>query len=410
MTSQERGSNPGLSRRSLLRTGTAAAGGIAIGVGAGQALATGNNPPQSAAAMVPFHGMHQAGVATTPQAYAAFVAYDLRKNVDRESLIRLMRIWTDDISRLVEGRPGLADTEPELAHMPARLTVTLGLGPGVFELEGLAPQKPSWLKALPAFGIDRLDRAWSGGDLLLQICADDELTVSHALRLLTKEARTFVTVRWVQRGFRHSAAAAVTGAPMRNLMGQVDGTRNPDASQESSLVWIGEQSQQWFGPEPDWLTGGTSLVIRRIAMDLDTWDEIDRSGREQTIGRRLDNGAPLTGTHERDEPDFEAVNNLGLEVIEPFAHIRRARSDNPRQRFLRRPFNYDEPPAKGELSNSGLIFATYQADVDQQYIPIQRRLDKLDLLNKWTTPIGSAVFAIPPGCREDEHLAQALLA
>ncbi|MDN5894162.1 MAG: Dyp-type peroxidase [Nocardioides sp.] len=410
MSEADLGGGEGLSRRNLLRTGAVAAGGIAIGVGAREAVAAGTTPDAGVPATVPFHGRHQAGVATPPQAYAVFVAYDLRAGVDREALIRLMRIWTDDIARLVDGRPGLADTEPELAQMPARLTVTLGLGPGVFDATGMAHQKPTWLKPLPSFGIDRLEKAWSGGDLLLQICADEEMTVSHALRLLTKDARTFVTVRWVQRGFRHSAAAAGTGASMRNLMGQVDGTRNLDTAAESSLFWIGDRSREWFGAQPDWITGGTSQVVRRIAMHLDTWDELDRTGREQAIGRRLHNGAPLTGSHENDEPDLEALNDLGLEVIEPFAHIRRARSDDPRQRFLRRPYNYDEPPPAGQLSSSGLIFATYQADIDHQYVPIQRRLDELDLLNTWTTPIGSAVFAIPPGCRKGEYLAQSLLA
>ncbi|MBQ1015388.1 Dyp-type peroxidase, partial [Micromonospora sp. M51] len=38
------------------------------------------------------------------------------------------------------------------------------------------------------------------------------------------------------------------------------------------------------------------------------------------------------------------------------------------------------------------------ADITRQFLPIQRRLADRDLLNEWTTPIGSAVFAIPPGC------------
>ena len=41
--------------------------------------------------------------------------------------------------------------------------------------------------------------------------------------------------------------------------------------------------------------------------------------------------------------------------------------------------------------------------------PIQQRLDTLDLLNQWTTPIGSAVFAIPPGCAEGEFLGESVL-
>ena len=37
--------------------------------------------------------------------------------------------------------------------------------------------------------IDRLEERWSDGDLLLQICADDRLAVSHAQRVLLKAAR-----------------------------------------------------------------------------------------------------------------------------------------------------------------------------------------------------------------------------
>lgn len=158
-----------------------------------------------------------------------------------------------------------------------------------------------------------------------------------------------------------------------------------------------------------WLTGGTGLVLRRIQMNLDTWDELDRPGRELSVGRNLTNGAPLTGTNERDEPDFDAKDALGFPVIPEFSHMRRARSDGEGERIFRRSFNYDDAPDPGEVSNSGLIFVSYQADIDRQFIPIQRRLDELDLLNQWTTPIGSAVFAIPPGCQEGGYIGDTLL-
>ena len=401
----------GFSRRQVLTTGAAALGGAAAGAGLTRAL-----PGRASEAerlhgtqTVAFRGEHQAGVATPPQAFAAVVALDLRDGVDREALVRLMRIWTDDIERLTQGREGLADTEPELAHVPARLSVTVGVGPGVFTAAGLESVRPSWLAPLPDFTVDRLQDRWNGGDLVLQVCADDEVTVAHAVRLLTKEARTFVTVRWTQRGFRRAHGSTEPGASTRNLMGQVDGTSNPDPTRDAPLIWVGDESAARFGAQPAWLTGGTAMVVRRIAMQLDTWDELDRSGREEAVGRRLSDGAPLTGSKESDEPDLEATNDLGLEVIAPFAHIRRARSDDDDQRFLRRPYNYDVEPTGDALSDSGLIFITFQADVDAQFVPIQRRLDELDLLNEWTSPIGSAVFAVLPGCREGEYLGQSLL-
>ena len=145
-------------------------------------------------------------------------------------------------------------------------------------------------------------------------------------------------------------------------------------------------------------------------MDLDKWDRLDRAGREQAVGRYLSNSAPLTGRLEGDEPDFDAVTAAGFPVIPEFSHLRRARSDNPDERIYRRGYNYDDAPGGGSVSNSGLIFVSYQADVARQFVPLQRRLDELDLLNSWTTPIGSAVFAIPPGCGPGGFIGETLLA
>ncbi len=52
---------------------------------------------------------------------------------------------------------------------------------------------------------------------------------------------------------------------------------------------------------------------------------------------------------------------------------------------------------------------SFQADLEAQFVPLQRRLAELDLLNQWTTPIGSAVFAVLPGARRGEQLGQSLL-
>jgi dye decolorizing peroxidase len=183
-------------------------------------------------------------------------------------------------------------------------------------------------------------------------------------------------------------------------MGQLDGTVNP--TDLDRAVWIGQG--------PDWLRGGTTLVLRRIRMELETWDAADRVAREFTIGRRLDTGAPLTGRAERDEPDFERLNRLGFPVISEYAHIRRARTADPAARILRRPYNYDEGLSKDGTSDSGLVFASYQADVERQFVPVQRRLAEGDLLNEWVKTIGSAVFAIPPGCTPEGWIGDGLLA
>lgn len=387
---------PGISRRRLLAAG-AALGGVAVTSG-GTAAALVTDP---ATTTEPCWGEHQAGVATALQAFATFVALRLRRDVGRGDLVRLMRLWTDDIERLTTGRPALADVAPELAGIPARLTVTVGLGPGVFELPGLAAQRPDWLAPLPPFRVDRLQDRWNGGDLLLQLTADDPVTVSHAQRVLVGDAAPFAQVAWTQAGFQRAAGMTPAGATGRNLMGFLDGTVNPAPGSPDfdEVVWSGS---------PDWLVGGTGMVLRRIRIDLGTWASVDRHTREQMMGRRPDTGAPLTGSVETDTPDFTARDERGLLTIPEFAHIRLAHGPAGRERILRRPYNYDDGTLGGR-PDAGLLFAAYAADVRAQFVPIQRRLDDGDLLNTWTTPVGSAVFAIPPGFQEGGHVGETLL-
>ncbi|MFB4414257.1 Dyp-type peroxidase domain-containing protein, partial [Pantoea sp. ANP04] len=84
--------------------------------------------------MIPFYGAHQAGITTEPQTHATYIALNLRDALDCESLGRLLRLLSDDAARLTQGQAALADTEPELGAVPARLTVTFGFGPKLVEL------------------------------------------------------------------------------------------------------------------------------------------------------------------------------------------------------------------------------------------------------------------------------------
>lgn len=400
-------------RRALLASGAAGAGvGAALGLGAALGVfegprGSGASGPSRPEGPAPFggealgcHGTHQAGIVTRAAAHVRFVAYTLRPEVDGGALERMFRVLTGDIEGLTSGAAPLADPEPELAARPSALTITVGVGPGLVDRVDAA-LRPAWLAPLPAFERDRLDGRHDGGDLLLLLQADDPLPLAHAARMLDRDLRSFAEPLWTQQGFRQARGSEPDGTTMRNLMGQVDGTVNPAPAEDDfdGLVWLDD--------EAGWLAGGTALVLRRIRMELDTWDQIDRPGREQTIGRRLANGSPLSAPADADErtpADFEAVHPTGLPVIPSYAHIRRAHSEDPAERIFRRSANYDEG---GE---SGLLFACYQRDPLRQFVPIQRRLDELDLLNEWVTHTGSGVFAILPGFAAGETLGAGLIA
>lgn len=394
-----------VNRRRLLTGGAAALAAGAALTQCGAAQSAIPVPDGFGGVAEPFHGAHQSGITTAPQAHALFVALDLAPDAGRdarETLAAVLKLWSADAARLTQGRPALADTEPELAGRPARLTVSVGLGPGLFDRIGLAHRRPPTAIELPAFRTDRLDPRFCGGDVLLQICADDPMVVAHTSRVLLKNVRAMTRQRWRQHGFRHAHGADGSGRTMRNLMGQVDGTANlRDAAEFDRFIWDEGAGQPWFAR-------GTILVLRRIRAEMDSWDELDRASKEFAVGRRLDTGAPLTGTREDDAPDLGAQVD-GIPVIPPNSHIALARHHNADERFLRRPYNYDDPPPAGTTTDSGLIFASYLRDPERQFIPVQQRLAEADAMNQWITTVGSATFAMLPGVAEGGWLGQGLL-
>ena len=324
------------------------------------------------------------------------MSFDLLPNTKKSDLAKWAELITDDIVRLTSGKPVLADPSAEFAGTPARLTVTVGFSPNL--LARIGAEIPSGFKPLPSFNIDRLKPEYSNGDILIQVSSDDPIALFYASRALSRDTESFAKPRWVQQGFSNAAGVTPTGHTQRNLMGQVDGTDNP--APNSSVF----KKQVWIPKGPAWAVGGTQLVLRRIQMNLDSWDRLSTDSKEGVIGRKLSNGAPLGKQNEADLPDLEAVDENGIKIIPPYAHIRKA-AGKPEQQFFRRPYNYEVP---GE--EAGLLWTAYCASIEDQYVPIQKTLDEGDLLNLWTTPVGSSVWVIPAGFKEGEVLASNLFA
>lgn len=394
-----------VSRRGFLASGAAAAT-AAAGLGAGATAATqlAQSQAQTATAIreLKFEGAHQMGIETPIQAVTNMVAFDLLPDLSLKDMQRWMFLLTDDIRRMAAGEPVLADPAPELAIGAARFSAYVGFGPSLFRKLGIEDRMPAGLIDLPGFSIDALQDEFSGGDVLIHVSADDPLVLSHGVRNLVRDSLPFATVRWNQAGFAHSPGMVPEGVTHRNLMGQVDGTANPalESDDFDEVVWIKDG--------PRWIQGGTLLVFRRIAMQLDTWDQLSSVGKGEVIGRTLQSGAPLTGSKESDLPDYEARSTTGLKVIPEFAHIRRASNSGDGERIFRRPFSYEMPITKQGSMDVGLLWCAYQRNIEKQYLPMQLRLAELDLLNKWTLPIGSATFAIPRGVSGNEVIAEGL--
>ncbi len=406
----------GTGRRAFLRGAlTAGAAGLAVGAGggAGIALSTKAQAVPAQDPVVPFHGVHQAGVTTAAQPHAVHVAFDVLA-ADRAELSELLKTVTGRARFLTAGGtppdPGIAAPSTDSGVLgptvPAdRLTVTVGVGASLFDDRyGLATRKPKSLTQMTTFPNDHLDPAESHGDLSIQLCADNRDTVLHALRDIARHTRGAMQIRWRYEGF--SSPPRPAGTP-RNLMGFKDGTSNldvNDAALMDKMVWIQQADQPWA-------QGGSYQVVRRIRMLVEFWDRVSINEQENMFGRRRDTGAPLDGNAEYDVPNF-AADPIGS-AIPLTSHIRRA---NPRtaqsddSRILRRPYNYDRGVDNVGNLDMGLVFVCYQQDLQRQFETVQNRLADEPLVD-YIQPVGGGYFLILPGVRDSaDHLGRGLLA
>ncbi|MFC4612099.1 iron uptake transporter deferrochelatase/peroxidase subunit [Streptomyces maoxianensis] len=403
-----------ISRRRLLgAVGAAGATGLVLGAAGGAAAhaATSGDAPTAlttvGSATVAFHGEHQSGITTPLQARGHLIAFDLAPGAGHREAAALMRRWSTLAAELMAGRAaGDGDTGVALDAGPSSLTITFGFGRTFFDRTGLVTQRPAELDPLPAFSSDQLDDRRSNGDLWVQIGSDDALVAFHALRAIQKAAGEAARVRWQMNGFNRSPGA--TGRPMtaRNLMGQVDGTRNPKPSEADFDRRIFVPS----GTKYAWLAGGSYAVVRRIRMLLDDWEKLSPTKQERVIGRRKSDGAPLTGGTETTELALDRTGPDGKLVIPDNAHARiSAPEQNGGAAMLRRPFSFHDGIDPDGTPDAGLLFVCWQADPLRGFVPVQRKLDRGDALSPFIRHEASGLFAVPGGPKKGEYVGQRLL-
>ncbi len=393
----------GPSRRGFL----AGAGGLVAA--AGLAAPAGAQP--APAPIEPFHGPHQAGIATAQQAHTLVAAFDVTAKTAAD-LAGLLRIWTAAAAALTRGQAPDGDGGDALGLGPARLTITVGFGPSLFVKDGqdrfgLAARRPAALVDLPRFNGDQMIPGRTDGDLSVQACAEDPQVALHAIRELARLAYGAADLRWTQAGFLSRPA---DGSTPRNLMGFKDGTRNP--SSLDTAVWVGDEG-------PAWMRGGSYVVFRRIRIALEHWARMPVDDQEEVIGRHKLSGAPIGLHQELDPPDFEAADAEGNPVIAETAHLRMAAPEtNGGASMLRRGYSYNDgsnrtaerwPPWRQAIEfDAGLLFVAYQRDPRTGFIKVFEPMARMDALNQFTTHTGGGLFACPGGVVEGAFIGQRL--
>jgi deferrochelatase/peroxidase EfeB len=417
----------GFSRRRLFGAaglGTAVVGAAGAGAFAGHSWAASTSPP-GIDEPVPFRGPRQAGIITPAQDRMHFCTFDVT-TTSRADVVAMLREWTLMAERMTaggeafeDGATGLnpyappSDTGEALGLAPSQLTLTIGFGPGFFVKDGvdrfgIADRRPEPLKDLPKFPNETMDPARSGGDIVVQACANDPQVAVHAIRNLARVGFGTVAVRYSQLGFGRTSSTTREQSTPRNLFGFKDGTNNIKAEDTDALnqhVWVAKSDG------PDWLAGGSYLVARRIRMRIENWDRTTLLEQERVIGREKGSGAPNGLEQEFDELNLDLMDKKNNPAIDVDAHVRLASHQHLNGiRILRRGYNFtDGSDGFGHL-DAGLFFIAFVRNPVTQFIPMQAELSRNDALNEYITHTSSAVFACPPGLVDEDFWGSTLLA
>ncbi|AEF46127.1 Tat-translocated protein [Serratia sp. AS12] len=366
----------------------------------------------------PFYGAHQGGILTAQQAAMMLVAFDVLAS-NKQDLERLFRLLTARIAFLTSGGKA-PEVDPKLPPLdsgimgpeiyPDNLTITVSVGTSLFdERFGLQGQKPLRLQKMTRFPNDSLDASLCHGDLVLQICANTNETVIHALRDIIKHSPDLLSVRWKREGFISAHAARSKGkeTPI-NLLGFKDGTANPKTGDKplmDKVVWVADDAG-----EPAWAVGGSYQALRIIRFHVEFWDRTPLQEQQTIFGREKHSGAPLGMKHEHDEPDY-AKDPEG-KTIPMDAHIRLANPRTPQTQsnlLLRRGYSYSIGVSNSGQLEMGLLFVCYQADLEKGFLTVQKRLNG-EALEEYVKPIGGGYFFALPGVKDNnDYLGSGLL-
>lgn len=320
---------------------------------------------------------HDAPTPSSDAAPAALPLRDQRPGItapavpQRHALVTVVDLDAQPTAVRDRVRAALAAPRPTT---PDAGDVTLTVGFGARLAGALWPERATGDLGVPRFAKDTADLR-AGGDLVLQTCAETAAGAQEASRVFL-DALGPASVRWSQLGTRDAPTPAGT---TRTPSGFVDGIVNPRTPEElADGVWAP-------GSHRD-----TYAVFRRMRVHP-SFGDLDVAAQERAIGRRRDDGAPLSGGGPMAQVDLFAKSADGRLLTPTDSHARRAHPANLRRSLmLRRSYAWD--PGEG----MGLVFIAFMND-PQTFVATQRRLDEADGFLAHSSADAVGMFFVPSG-------------
>jgi putative iron-dependent peroxidase len=157
------------------------------------------------------------------------------------------------------------------------LTCVTGLGSRLWDRLFGSP-RPGALHPLPSFAGDKHEAVATPGDLLFHIRAHRLDLCFELAQHLTERLAGAAKVIDEVHGFR--------SFDLRDILGFVDGTENPEGEDAGAAVVIGDEDPEF--------AGGSYVVVQKYVHELGSWDALPVEEQERVIGRTKLNDLELS--------------------------------------------------------------------------------------------------------------------
>lgn len=342
------------------------------------------------------------------------------------------------------------------------LSVLIGYGPKIFEINGMKKPKPSyltdqWLFRQPRTGggailadvglkyaDDITSNDVANDHVIIQFIGDSQIVTHRAVvetwKVLRKAETDPLAVPMTMRSFY----TGFNRPDNRGWLGFHDGVSNIRSSDRYANISIDKKD---LDAADYWTTGGTYIAFLRITIDLNIWESIPVKQQERIVGRDKATGCPLIGIDEYDNNVLAKgcpsrgtyeITDDGNEYFRDYyvdnfqkkiysnhdrnlekSHIGRIREtyDKSNRRFIsgrifRQGYEFLEPIENYPYFRLGLNFVSFQSGTDRIYKILKYGLGSANFGGDSVNPIsdldkllfvrGAGLFLVPPIQKEEE--------
>lgn len=272
------------------------------------------------------------------------------------------------------GDDAIRDALPDIAGLrravsfrvpETELTCVTGIGADFWDRTFGEP-RPAGLHAFEALSGERHSAPSTPGDLFFHLRATRQDMCFELAQRLTERLAGAARVVDEVHGFR--------SFDMRDLLGFVDGTENPEGQAAVEAVLIGDEDAAF--------AGGSYVIVQKYTHDLAAWDALSTEAQEHVIGRTKLSDIEL------DDDVKPSDSHIALTVIEG--------PDGDERQILR----HNMPFGRVGTREFGTYFIGYAADPEVTEEMLRNMFIGLppgntDRILEFSTAVTGSLFFIP---------------